>query len=262
MQVIHHSRRAHAEIDDAGIGSLQLTDAGKLNIVGSAAIAELRVALARLAVQERLRVLVLRGSGEHAFIGGADIHEMAKLKRHSAKAFISNLASLCDAVAQLPVPVIARLSGWCLGGGLEVAMACDLRLADDSAKFGMPEVKVGIPSVIHASLLPRLVGQSRAQWMLLCGEHIDAAKAEGWGLVHERCAVGELDALVEQRARALADLPPQALRQQKRLLGVWQTVAPAKAIADSIDEFARAYDSGEPQRLMGEFVQRKRGAAP
>lgn len=262
MEIVHHSRFAHAAIDDAGIGSLQLTDAGKLNILGSAAIAELRVALARLAVQKQLRVLVLRGSGEQDSFGGADIHEMATLKRHSAKAFIANLASLCDAVAQLPVPVIARLSGWSLGGGLEVAMACDLRLADDSAKFGMPEVKVGIPSVIHASLLPRLIGQSRAQWLLLCGDHIDAAKAEDWGLVHERCAVGELDALVDKRARALADLPPQALRQQKRLLSVWQTVAPAKAIADSIEEFARAYNSGEPQLLMGEFSQRKRAAKP
>ncbi|MEO7854811.1 MAG: enoyl-CoA hydratase, partial [Rubrivivax sp.] len=251
MRTIHQSRHAHASIDDAGIGTLQLNEAGKLNIVGSAAITDLRVALTRLAALDSLRVLVLRGSGEQAFIGGADIAEMVTLTRHSAKAFISNLAGLCDAVAQLPVPVIARLSGWCLGGGLEVAMACDLRLADASAKFGMPEVKVGIPSVIHAALLPQLIGQSRARWMLLSGENIDAEQAQDWGLVHECCALGGLDALVEQRARTLASLPPQAVRQQKRLLRHWQAVTPAKAIADSIDEFARAYDSGEPQALMG-----------
>jgi len=78
---------------------------------------------------------------------------------------------------QVPVPVIARIPGWCLGGGLEVALACDLRLCDDSAMFGMPEVKVGIPSVIHAALLPRLLGESRAGWLLQTGETIDAAMA-------------------------------------------------------------------------------------
>ena len=157
----------------------------------------------------------------------------------------------------MPVPVIARIPGWCLGGGLEVALACDMRLSDDSAMFGMPEVKVGIPSVIHAALLPRLLGQARADWLLLCCENIDAARAEAWGLVHERCAVGQLDELVNRRAQALAALPPQALRQQKRLLRHWQTVPLAQAVRDSIGEFAQAYATGEPQALMGEFMARK-----
>ncbi len=95
--------------------------------------------------------------------------------------------------------------------------------------------------------------------MLLSGENIGAEQARDWGLVHESCAVGGLDALVAKRAQALANLPPQALRQQKRLLRHWQTVSPAKAIADSIDEFARAYDSGEPQALMGAFMAAKAG---
>lgn len=254
---MHSSPHALATIDAAGIGTLQLRDAGKLNIVGSAAIAELRQALQQLAARPELRVLVLRGSGESAFIGGADIGEMVGLTAASAETFITHLAGLCDAVAQMPVPVIARITGWCLGGGLEVALACDLRLADDSAMFGMPEVKVGIPSVIHAALLPRLLGQARADWLLLCCENIDAARAEAWGLVHERCAVGQLDELVNRRAMALAALPPQALRQQKRLLRHWQTVPLAQAVRDSIGEFAQAYATGEPQALMGEFMARK-----
>jgi len=257
MHTVHTSAHAQATIDASGIGTLQLLDSGRLNIVGSAAIADLRNALQRLAAEPALRVLVLRGSGERAFIGGADIGEMVGLTPASAEVFIARLAGLCDAVAQMPVPVIARIPGWCLGGGLEVALACDLRLCDDSAIFGMPEVKVGIPSVIHAALLPRLLGQARADWLLLCCENIDAARAEAWGLVHERCAVGELDALVNRRAAALAALPPQALRQQKRLLRHWQTVPLAQAVRDSIGEFALAYASGEPQALMGEFMARK-----
>jgi enoyl-CoA hydratase len=257
MQTLHRSTYALATLDDAGIGRLQLTDAGALNIVGSRAIAALREGLGALAATPALRVLVLRGSSDKAFIGGADIGEMVGLTPATAETFITGLAGLCDAVAQMPVPVIARIPGWCLGGGLEVALACDLRLADDSAMFGMPEVKVGIPSVIHAALLPRLLGQSRADWLLLCCENIDAPRAEAWGLVHERCAVGQLDELVNRRAQALAALPPQALRQQKRLLRHWQTVPLAQAVRDSIGEFALAYASGEPQALMGEFMARK-----
>jgi enoyl-CoA hydratase/carnithine racemase len=261
MHTVHESKHALATLDSAGIGTLQLTAAGRLNIIGSPAIAELCDALRALSGRPALRVLVLRGSGEQAFIGGADIGEMATLTPATAATFIARLAGLCDAVAQVPVPVIARLSGWCLGGGLEVALACDLRLADDSARFGMPEIKVGIPSVIHAALLPRLLGQARADWLLLCCEDIDAGRAEAWGLVHERCAVGALDGLVARRAQFLAALPPQALRQQKRLLRHWQTVPLAQAVRDSIGEFALAYATGEPQAKMGEFMARKAAAA-
>lgn len=259
---LHDSRHALATLDERGIGALQLRDAGKLNIVGTPAIEELRAALRTLAAAPGLRVLVLRGASEHAFIGGADIGEMAQLTPATAKVFISALGALCDAVMQVPVPVIARITGWCLGGGLEVALACDLRLADDSAMFGMPEVKVGIPSVIHAALLPRLIGSSRANWLLLACENLGATQAEAWGLVHERCAAGELDALVQQRAAALAALPPQALRQQKQLLQYWHTVPLAQAVRDSIDAFAQAYATGEPQALMGEFMARKKARAP
>ena len=257
MRTVHDSAHARATLDETGIATLQVTAAGTLNIIGTPAITDLRAALQALARQPDLRVLVLRGSGDLAFIGGADIGEMVGLTAATAATFIAHLAGLCDAVAAMPVPVIARLSGWCLGGGLEVALACDLRICDAGARFGMPEVKVGIPSVIHAALLPRLIGQAHATAMLLCCDNIDATQAAAWGLVHERCAVGELDAAVQRRAAALAALPPQALRQQKRLLRHWQTVPLAQAITDSVAEFAAAYASGEPQRLMGEFMARK-----
>lgn len=261
MQTIHESRHAIATLDAAGVGTVTLRDAGVLNIVGSAAIDALRDALLAAGAEAGLRVLVLRGSGDRAFVGGADIDEMATLDAGSAAAFITRLAALCTTVGEVPVPVVARIAGWCLGGGLEIAAACDLRLADDTAVFGMPEVKVGIPSVIHAALLPRLVGQARADWLLLTGESIDAERAESWGLVHERCAAGELDAQVQRRAMALAALPPQALRQQKRLLRHWQAVSLDQAVRDSIGEFALAYTTGEPQALMGDFMARKRARA-
>ena len=257
MREVHHGPHATAVVDAHGIATLTLHDCGALNIVGTPAISDACAALRILAAEPALRVLVLRGSGERAFIGGADIGEMVDLDSTRARTFIRTLAGLCDALIEMPVPVIARLAGWCLGGGLEVALACDIRIAARDAMFGMPEVKVGIPSVIHAALLPRLLGASRAHWLLLSGENIDALRAEQWGLVNELCDDGQLDACVQQRAAALATLPPMALRSQKRLLRHWHDVSLAQAVADSVDDFAAAYDSGEPQRLMGEFMARK-----
>ena len=136
----------------------------------------------RLAQQDGLRALLLTGAGSDAFVGGADIAEMARLDPVTARTFIRTLADLCQSVRRFPAPVVACLHGWCLGGGLELAMACDFRIAHPAAQFGMPEVKVGIPSVIHAALLPRLVGPAHARWMLLTGATIDAPTAHAWGL--------------------------------------------------------------------------------
>ena len=177
---LHCSGHAPATLADDGIRTLRLTGAGALNIVGSTQIAELRAALLGLSAEPALGVLVLRGSGERAFIGRAGIGETATLNPATAGAFNTGLAALCDAVAE--VPVIASLFGWWLGGGLEVALACDVRLCDEDAMFGMPEIKVGIPPVIHAALLPRRLGHACADWLLLTCENIAAARVEAWGL--------------------------------------------------------------------------------
>ncbi|HTY30558.1 enoyl-CoA hydratase-related protein, partial [Mycobacterium sp.] len=140
--------------------TIELVNSKPLNIFGTGAIEELTKAFGVVGRDGDVRVVVLRGAGEKAFIGGADINEMVALDRSSAEVFIRRLAGLCEAIRDCPVPVIARLAGWCLGGGLEVAMSCDLRIAESGAKFGMPEVAVGIPSVIHSALMPALIGAS------------------------------------------------------------------------------------------------------
>ena len=149
--------------DPRGVVRLVICNAGPLNILGSAAINGVREGLQTLAKERQIRVLVIAGQSEKSMIGGADIKEMAKLDQASAETFITGLRDLCEAVRSFPSPVIARMPGWCLGGGLEVAAACDFRVAAHDAKFGMPEVRVGIPSVIHAALLPRLIGWGRAR---------------------------------------------------------------------------------------------------
>ncbi len=195
--------------DGARVATVTVDRPAKLNILDPAAIAALERAVAGLASDDALRVAVLRGAGGRAFIGGADIEAMSTLRPASARGFITQLHRACEAIRRLPVPVIARIEGFALGAGLEIAASCDLRIAADSAKFGMPEVKVGIPSVIEAALLPRLIGWGRARWLLYTGEIIGAEVAESWGLVERVVAPADLDAAVEACVAAIlaAEVP-------------------------------------------------------
>ncbi|WP_020205066.1 enoyl-CoA hydratase [Cupriavidus sp. WS] len=249
---------AGVEIDGRGVATLTIREAGSLNILGTPVIAALTAAVRELAGRDGVRVLIVRGAGEKGFVGGADIKEMAALTRASGEAFISGLRGLCDALRHFPAPVIARMPGWCLGGGLELALACDIRIAADNAQLGMPEVKVGIPSVIHAALMPRLVGNARATWMLLTGELADAREALAWGLVSKVVPLAGLDAEVERVAALLAGFGPAVVRQQKRLLREWEDAPLDVSIANSVKEFGSAFETGEPQRYMSEFLRRKR----
>jgi len=238
------------------VATLAIANAGKLNILGTPVIEDLIACLKHLAADPDLRALVLTGSGERAFVGGADIGEMARLDPASARAFIGRLRDLCDAVRRLPVPVIARIQGWCLGGGLELAAACDLRVAEASVRFAMPEVRVGIPSVIHAALLPGLIGRGRARWLIMTGQTIDARRALEWGLV-DVLAQDTLDAEVE---RTLADVlasGPAVLRAQKALLNRWEEIPLSEGIETSVVAFGEAFATGEPARYMQAFIDRK-----
>ncbi|SPM34361.1 Enoyl-CoA hydratase/carnithine racemase [Mycobacterium rhizamassiliense] len=243
---------------DGGVATIELINSKSLNIVGSGAIGELTEAFRAIGHDDDVRVVVLRGAGDQAFIGGADVNEMVELDRASGEAFIRRLAGFCEAIRQCPVPVIARLAGWCLGGGLEVAMCCDLRIAELGAKFGMPEVAVGIPSVIHAALMPALIGASHSAWLLLTGETIDAATASTWGLVHQVVAPDALDARIGELTTKLTGYGPHAVRQQKRLLNKWFDMTIHGAIEDSVEQFGLAFLTGEPQAHMRAFLSRKR----
>src|SRR3954449_1934450 len=205
-----------------GVVRLTICNAGSLNILGSAVIDGLREGLERLGRDRTIRLLIVAGGSEKSMIGGADIKEMASLNQASAEKFITGLRDLCEAARAFPAPVIARIPGWCLGGGLEFAAACDLRIAAHDAKFAMPEVKVGIPSVIHAALLPRLIGWGRARWLIMTAATIDASTALNWGLVDVVAGQSGLDAAVEAALTSILDCGPEAMRAQKALLRQWE----------------------------------------
>jgi enoyl-CoA hydratase/carnithine racemase len=208
--------------------------------------------------RDDLRALVVTGAGGKAFVGGANIDELATLDRASARDYIVLVHRTCDCLRQLPVPVIARVDGYALGAGLEVAASCDLRVATARSKFGMPEVKVGIPSVVEAALIPRLIGWGRTRELLLLGEIIDADTALNWGLVERVVAPEALDREIDTIVAALLSAGPQALRLQKSLIREWENLPTERAIAAGIDAFLRAFDSDEPSRMLGAFAKRKR----
>jgi len=231
----------------------------KLNSLPREVMDALIGAFRSLAAEPDLRCAVLTGEGDKAFIGGADIEQMAALASSAeARAFIEKVHGCCQAIRDLPVPVIARINGYCLGAGLEIAAACDLRLASDHAVLGMPEVKLGLPSVVEAALLPGLVGWGRARWMLMTGETFSAEDALRWGLVEAVYPAEELDLAVDALIAALLEPEPRAVRLQKALMQRWEELPITGAIQAGIDAFEETFRDDAPRRAMAEFLDRRK----
>jgi len=240
------------------VAYLTVDNRAKLNTLDRALMTEFIGAVEALAPRDDLRALVLAGAGDKAFIGGANIPEMAALTRDTARDFITLVHRTCDCLRKLPVPVVARIDGYALGAGLEVAVSCDLRVASTRAQFGMPEVKVGIPSVVEAAHIPSLIGYGRARELLMLGGIVDAETALRWGLIERVVAPEALDAEVEKVVAAICAAGAQAVRQQKALMQQWEKLPPDAAIQAGIDAFARAYEADEPKRMLAAFMARKR----
>ena len=244
--------------DARGVAVVTIDNPARLNTLNTAVMTDLVAELERLGGDRTLRVVVLRGAGERAFIGGADIDEMASLEPASARAFITLVHRSCDVLRRLPVPVIARIQGYVFGAGVEVAAACDMRVAAADAQFGMPEVRLGVPSVVEAALLPQLIGWGRTRQWLLTGDTIDAATAQAWGLVEQAVPVAELDAAVERLVESILASGPLAVRLQKALITEWEDLPLRQAVQRGIDSFAAAWESDEPGRMMLDFLERRR----
>jgi enoyl-CoA hydratase len=229
----------------------------RLNCLATPLILELSRAFARLAGDTSLRAVVLTGAGERAFIGGADLHELGALCADSARLFITRLHQACAAIRECPVPVIGRVNGFCLGAGLEVAASCDMRVAADTAQFGMPEVHMGLPSVIEAALLPGLIGWGRTREMLLTGILYSAGEALDMGFAQKIVTAAELDGAVDHWLDAICRATPEAVRSQKALMNRWQRVSVDEGIYAGIDALSDAYKTGEPQAAIKAFFAAK-----
>src|SRR5881409_4112109 len=184
-----------------------------LNALNMATMEELRAAFHEIKNDVGVRVVIVTGAGEKAFIAGADIGELAKHDAVSGKEYTHRGQSVLNLIENLGKPVIACINGFALGGGCEIAMACTMRLASENAKLGQPEVKLGIiPGYGGTQRLPRLVGKGVAMQLLLTGEMIDAQEAYRIGLVNKVVPAADLLAESEKMMRGILAMGPLAVR--------------------------------------------------
>ncbi|PYM40776.1 MAG: enoyl-CoA hydratase [Candidatus Rokuibacteriota bacterium] len=247
---------APLRVERAGDAVWCTLDRPPLNLLEPGLIRAVRAAFDGFAADRATRVVVLTGGGR-AFTAGMDVRVLRDLDTAGAKELITLLHDTIDAVHRAPCPVIAAVNGACLGAGFELALACDLRVASAGAPLGLPEVRVGVPSVIQAALLPPLVGPGRAAQLLLTGEPITAERAHEWGLVNDVVPAERLRATVQARVDTILACGPEAVRLQKELIVGWRATDLRTAVRSGIDAFTAAYATDEPFRGMSAFLEKR-----
>lgn len=251
------------EFDDRGedgrIARVTFNNPDKRNALGVGGKTRFINVMTELRHDETLRALVITGAGDKSFVGGSNLADMAHYKPSDGHAASTKTHYACDAVRTFPVPVIARINGYCFGSGMEIAAAADMRVAADHAKFGMPETRFGIPSGMEAALLPRLIGWGKAVELVLTGDHIDAEEAQRIGFLQKLVAYDALDEAVEGWIASLLACGPNAIRVQKRLINDWERMSITDAAKVGIEAIAGCYATDEPNRLMTAFLNRRKG---
>lgn len=227
------------------------------NALNVATRAELIRAIDTLATDAEVRVMILTGAGDRAFVAGADIREFEG--RTPVDQFkIMSARSIYEAVEDLPKPVIAAINGYCLGGGCELAMACDIRIASDSARLGQPEVNLGIlPGGGGTQRLPRLVGLGRALKLLYTGELVDAAEALRLGLVDEVVPADQLMVRAAALAETIATKSPVALRLIKEAARASQRTPLDEGLRHERTLFGLAFASADKAEGVKAFLEKR-----
>ena len=231
-------------------------DRPPLNLIVPEMIRGIKTTFDELSADSRVRVVVLTGSGR-ATTAGMQLQFLRDLSVREAKAFIGTLHDAIHAVHEAPFPTIGMMNGHCLGGGFELAMACDLRIAAAEAVMGLPEIRVGVPSVIEAALLPQLIGPARAAECLLTGESITAHRALEWGLVNRVVPLAQLEQATMELVDRILECAPTAVRLQKELIIRWRNTNLRSAVEYGINAFAQAYATGEPREAMQAFLDKR-----
>jgi enoyl-CoA hydratase len=247
----------HVRVERRGASAWVTLDRPPLNLLEPGIIRELRDTFDALAGDPGVRAAVLTGAGR-ATTGGVQIQVLRDLDPVSAKALITGLHEAIRAVHDAPFPTICMVNGACLGGGFELAMACDLRVASTTAILGLPEIRVGVPSVIEAALLPALVGPGRAAELLLVGAPVTAEQALGWGLVNRAVPPEALEATTAALLDEILACAPSAVRLQKELIIRWRNTDLRTAIESGINAFAQSYTTGEPREALTAYLEKRK----
>lgn len=245
------------ELQDS-IGILTLNRPNQLNAMNHRLLEEFGTVLEEEAADEDVRAVVITGAGDRAFAAGADLGVMKDFDEEEAREWSLLGQRAFSAVEDLGKPVVAAVNGFALGGGCELALACDLRIASENAVLGQPEVSLGIPPGFGASYrLPRVVGQGVARDLLLTGRQLDAAAARDIGLVSEVVPADELMETSRRRAGQIARHGPTAVQLVKELLARGAGLGREEATQLEASSFSRAYGTDEPHEGMSAFLQKR-----
>jgi len=239
--------------------ALVTIDNPPMNALASALLDELEAEIETLDTDDDVRVIVLRGGGERAFVAGADIKEFPSLRESAGEGGsargIQKLGHRMDAAR---TPFVAAIRGFCLGGGLELAMCCDLRVCADDARLGQPEIKLGlIPGGGGTQRLPRLVGHGRAMLLNLTGEFIDAETAYTWGLVEKVVPVEELEAAALEVAGQIAAQSPHAVAVLRELARTTRDLPLEEGLRREADGFVRCLRSEDGAEGVAAFIEKR-----
>jgi len=242
---------------DAGVALITIDRQEKRNALNTTVRAELVAALDALRDDDAVRVLVITGAGDKAFVAGADIGEFAGRTPLEQRAAMTG-RRVFDEVAAYPKPVIAMINGFCLGGGCELALACDLRIAADTAKLGQPEINLGIiPGGGGTQRLPRVVGTGQAMRLVLSGEIIDAAEALRIGLVDLVHPAAGLRERAMELARKMAEKSPVALRMAKSAVRAAAEMPMAAGLAYETELFVTCFGSDDKREGVAAFLEKR-----
>lgn len=238
------------------ICTLKISNPSQLNALNSSLLKELDEAVSEIEMNPDIRVLIITGEGR-SFIAGADISEMAELDSIAAGEFAFRGAGLFRKIELLPIPVIAAINGFALGGGCELALACDIRIASENAKLGQPEVSLGItPGFSGTVRLSRIVGEARAKELIFTGRIIDASEALSIGLLNKVCPNDVLLDEVSKMAAAIAGNAPIAVRNAKRSINESVDLSADEAIKNEMRLFASCFISEDQKEGMKAFLSK------
>jgi enoyl-CoA hydratase len=245
--------------NEEGIATITFNRPKALNALNGVLLDELSQALDTVAADERIRVLVLTGAGEKAFVAGADISELAKFDALQGKYFAQKGQSVIHKINALPIPAIAAVNGYALGGGSEVALACDFIYASENASFGLPEINLGlIPGFGGTQRLSRLIGSNRAKELIYTGKIIPAKKALELGIVNRVLASDELMQAVMETARLIATKGKVALRAAKQAVNVGLNTDLATGLSIEQDAFALCMASEDAKEGTQAFLEKRK----
>jgi enoyl-CoA hydratase len=240
------------------VALLTINRPDKLNALDVATRNDIPAAFAELEDDEEVRVVVITGAGDKAFVAGADINEFAGKTAVVQRAVMRGSRAF-DAVEEFPKPVIAMINGFALGGGCELALACDIRIASSKAKFGQPEIKLGIiPGGGGTQRLARLVGEGRAMELILTGDMIGAEEAARIGLVNYVVAPEELEAKAMEVANKIAEMSPVALAMAKQAVKNAARLDLRAGLEAEVDLFALCFSSEDKEEGVRAFIEKRK----